>query len=209
MEELPEIVLRSLVISGLATLLAALLGVPLGVVLASGRFPGRRVLVALVDTGMALPPVLVGLAVMMLLWRTGPLGALELLYTPAAMVLAQLIVALPLAAGLTRSAIAALDPDLIAALAVDGAGPWTSGCELIRAARPQISQAVAAAFGRAISEVGASLMVGANVAGETRVLTTAITLEASRGEFPRALALGAVLLLLALLVNLGISHRSA
>lgn len=195
---------RSLLISGLATALAALIGVPLGALLALGTLPGRWLLAALVHTGMGLPPVVVGLGVSILLWRSGPLGALALLYTPAAMVLAQCIVATPLAAGLTAAALGLLDRDLIGALRADGAPEWRVGWELLRATRPQVLVAVAAAFGRAISEVGASLMVGGNILNQTRILTTAITLETGRGDFARAIALGLILLALSFVVNTGL-----
>lgn len=196
----------SLLVSGLATALAALVGVPFGVALALRRFRGRALATGLVNTGMGLPPVVVGLGVSLLLWRSGPLGSLALIYTPAAMVLAQFIVAAPLAAGLTRAAVGLLPADLPGALRVDGAGEWRAGWELVRAAWPQVLVAVAAAFGRAISEVGASLMVGGNILGQTRVLTTAIALETGRGDFARAIALGLILLALALLVNVGLAR---
>ena len=196
----------SLLVSGLATLLATLVGVPLGAVLALHSFWGRRLAAGVVNTGMGLPPVVVGLVVALLLWRTGPLGRLGLIYTPAAMVLAQFIVAAPLAAGLTSAAISLLDPELAAALRVDGAGEPRVVWELLSAARSQVRVAVAAAFGRALSEVGASLMVGGNILNETRILTTSITLEVGRGEFARAIALGMLLLALAFLVNLGLVH---
>lgn len=208
--ELASIVLLSLAVSLSATALAAALGVPAGVALAAARFPGRSALQTLVNTGMGLPPVVVGLVVLLLLWRTGPFGPLHLLYTPAAMVLAQLIVAAPLAAGLTRSAIALLDAEIMHALRVDGAGASRVGRELVLAALPQVLVAVAAAFGRAIAEVGASLMVGGNIKGDTRILTTAIALESSRGELALAIGLGLVLLVLAFGVNaaLGLAARS-
>ncbi len=196
----------SLTVSGLATLLAAIAGVPLGAVLALRRFRGRRVLVNVVHTGMGLPPVVVGLGVSLLLWRTGPLGYLQLIYTPAAMVSAQFIVAAPLAAGLTAAAVGLVDPELVAALRVDGASEKRVLWELLHAVRPQVRVAIAAAFGRAISEVGASLMVGGNILNETRILTTAITLEVGKAEFARAIALGIVLLTLAFLVNLGLTQ---
>jgi tungstate transport system permease protein len=199
--ELVRIASLSLVVSGAATLIAALLAVPLGVALGIGRFPLRSGVVVLVNAGMALPPVVVGLVVMIVLWRTGPLGVLALLFTPPAMVIAQVIVALPLVAGFTRAAISLLDPDLVLAMRADGASDGRIGAELVVAALPQVLVAVAAGFGRAISEVGASLMVGGNIVGQTRILTTAIALEAGRGEFALALALGFVLLLLALGVN--------
>ncbi|MDQ3855324.1 MAG: ABC transporter permease [Chloroflexota bacterium] len=192
----------SLVVSGTATLLATLAGVPLGTLLALRRVPGQALLSAAVNTGMGLPPVVVGLVVSLLLWRSGPLGPLELLYTPTAMVLAQFVVAAPIAAGLSRSAVAGLDPGMVEALRVDGAVWGRVGWESVRAARPQVLVAIAAAFGRAVSEVGASLMVGGNILGATRIMTTAITLEVSRGEFARAIALGLVLLGLSFLVNI-------
>jgi ABC-type tungstate transport system substrate-binding protein len=172
------------------------------------RFRGRRAVGVLVNTGMGLPPVVVGLVLTLLLWRTGPFGELRLLYTPAAMVLAQLLVALPLVAGITRAAMDLLEPDLVMALRADGADDGRTGCELARAAGPPLLVAVAAGFGRAISEVGASLMVGGNIVGQTRILTTSIALETGPGEFALAIALGFVLLLLALLVNTALGLAS-
>jgi tungstate transport system permease protein len=191
----------SLGVSGAATLIAAALGVPCGAALHLGHMPGHRLIGLLINTGMGVPPVVVGLAVSILLWRTGPLGSLALLYTPAAMVLAQVVVALPLVAGFTRSALDLLDADLVRAMRADGAGDARAAYELTRAAWPQVLVAVAAGFGRAIAEVGASLMVGGNIVGQTRILTTAIALETTRGDFALAIALGIVLLLLAFVVN--------
>jgi tungstate transport system permease protein len=207
--ELMRIAGLSLAVSGLAALLAALLGVPLGAALHLARWRGRKPLVLVVNTGMGLPPVVVGLAVTLLLWRTGPLGSLRLLYTPPAMVLAQLIVALPIVAGFTYAALSLQDPDLALALRADGAVERRVAYELVRAARAPIFVAIAAGFGRAIAEVGASLMVGGNIVGQTRILTTAIALESGKGDFALALALGMVLLLLALTVNasLGLAAR--
>ena len=199
--ELLRIATLSLGVSGVATVLAALLGVPLGVALHLRRARAHRALTLLVSTGMGLPPVVVGLVVTILLWRTGPLGSLRLLYTPTAMVLAQLIVALPIVAAFTQAALGLLDRNVTEALRADGAGEPRVGVELVRAAWPQVLVAVAAGFGRAIGEVGASLMVGGNLLGQTRILTTAIALETGKGEFALALALGGILLLLALLVN--------
>ncbi len=207
--ELSAIAVLSLGVSGAATALAALSGIPLGIALHLKRFRGRRAIGVLVNTGMGLPPVVVGLVVTLLLWRTGPFGELRLLYTPSAMVLAQLVVALPLVAGFTRAALDLLDPDLVMALRADGADDRRTGYELARAAGPPLLVAVAAGFGRAISEVGASLMVGGNIVGQTRILTTAIALETGRGEFALAIALGIVLLLLALLVNTALGLASA
>lgn len=199
--ELLRIAGLSLLVSGAATALAAALGIPLGIALHLGHFPGRAPATVMVNAGMALPPVVVGLLVMLVLWRTGPLGSLGLLFTPPAMVIAQLIVALPLVAGFTRAAISLLDQDLVLAMRADGAGERRIGFELARAARAPVLVAIAAGFGRAISEVGASLMVGGNIVGQTRILTTAIALESGRGEFALALALGFILIALALGVN--------
>src|SRR6266700_3363356 len=209
--ELIRIASLSLLVSGAATALAAAIGIPLGIALHVGRFPGRATAAVLMNAGMALPPVVVGLLVMLMLWRTGPLGALGLLFSPPAMVIAQVIVAMPLIAGVTRAAISLLDPDLVLAMRADGAGETRIGFELARAALDQVLVAVAAGFGRAISVVGASLMVGGNIVGQTRILTTAIALESGRGEFALALALGFILLLLALGINalLGLATTSA
>ena len=207
--ELRAIAGLSLGVSAAASALAALIGIPVGLSLHLKRFRGRRAVGVLVNTGMGLPPVVVGLVVTLLLWRTGPFGELRLLYTPAAMVFAQLLVALPLVAGITRAAVDLLEPDLVMALRADGAGDGRIGYELARAAGPPLLVAVAAGFGRAISEVGASLMVGGNIVGQTRILTTAIALETGRGEFALAIALGIVLLLLALVVNAALGLASA
>jgi tungstate transport system permease protein len=199
--ELVRIAGLSLVVSGAATLLAAAIGIPLGIALHVGHFPGRAPATLVVNAGMAVPPVVVGLLVTLVLWRTGPLGPLRLLFTPPAMILAQVLVAAPLVAGFTRAAISLLDVDLAPAMRADGAGEVRIGRELALAALPQVLVAVAAGFGRAISEVGASLMVGGNIVGQTRILTTAIALESSRGDFALALALGLILLLLAFCAN--------
>jgi tungstate transport system permease protein len=199
--ELVGIAGLSLAVSGLAAALAGLLGVPLGATLHLARWRGRRAVVVAVNTGMGLPPVVVGLLVTILLWRTGPFGSLRLLYTPVAMVVAQLIVALPIVAGFTNAALGLQDPDLTSAMRADGAVEGRVAYELIRATSGPVLVAVAAGFGRAIAEVGASLMVGGNIVGQTRILTTAIALESSKGDFALALALGFVLLVLALTVN--------
>jgi tungstate transport system permease protein len=200
--ELVSIALRSLAVSSAATMGAAVLAVPLGTYLGLSRGGTlQRAARLAVDTGMAVPPVLVGLLVLILFWRTGPFGEFDLLYTLQAMALAQGIVAFPLIAALTRSAVAHVDVDLVHAMRALGAEGPRLAVEVVRLIPAQLSTAVAAGFGRALAEVGASLMVGANIAGETRVLTTAITLEAGRGDFALAIALGLVLLLLALAVN--------
>jgi tungstate transport system permease protein len=205
--EVARITALSLAVSVVATMLAAGCGIPLGAALAIGRFPGSRALQILVNAGMGLPPVVVGLVVSIFLWRTGPLGALRLLFTPQAMVIAQFLVALPIAAGLTRSTLELVDRDIVHALRVDGAGDSRVARELVGIVAPQVLVILAATFGRAISEVGASLMVGGNLQGQTRILTTAIALETSKGEFAQAIALGLILLGLTLIVNVALSWR--
>ncbi|HWP60316.1 MAG TPA: ABC transporter permease [Candidatus Acidoferrales bacterium] len=196
----------SVKISGLATGLSLALGMPLGIALALARFPGRSVAVALVNTGMGLPPVVVGLFVSIFLWRSGPLGFLELIYTQTAMVMAQVIIALPIVAGLTMAAFQSLNPNLRLQLFGLGASRlqvlWLLGKE----ARLPLLAAVMAGFGGVISEVGASMMVGGNIRGQTRVLTTATVLETSKGNFAIAIALSLILLAVSFALNLVLTH---
>ena len=192
---------RTLQVSGTATFISLLLGVPSGVALALYRFPGRIFIVALINTGMGLPPVVVGLFVMLLLWRSGPFGALELLYTPSAMVIAQTLIALPVVAGLSLAALQSLPARLRLQLQALGASTLQTAWLLSREARLPLLAALMAGFGAVISEVGASLMVGGNLRGSTRVLTTAVVLEASKGNFASGIALGLVLLVLAYAIN--------
>jgi tungstate transport system permease protein len=198
---LGEIVWLSLYVSGVALALGALVGLPLGVLLALTRFPGRRLLVALVYTGMGLPPVVVGLAVYLLLSRSGPLGGLAWLFTPRAMILAQTILSMPLIAGLTLSAIQGIDPALRLQLLSLGASPLQISLALLWEARVGVLVALVAGLGAIISEVGAVMLVGGNIEGSTRVLTTAIVLETRKGEFALAIALAAVLLVIAFAIN--------
>jgi len=191
----------SLKISGCATLVSLLLGIPLGIALALARFPGRSLIAALVNTGMGLPPVVVGLFVSIFLWRSGPLGFLELIYSPSAMVLAQVIIAFPIVAGLTMASFQSLDPKLSLQFLGIGASRPQLLWLLCKEARLPLLAAVMAGFGGVISEVGASMMVGGNIAGETRVLTTAAVLEVSRGRFGTGLALGFILLALIVAVS--------
>jgi len=193
---------RSLFVSGLATLISLILGVGLGAFLAYQRFPGRKLAMSLVNTGMGLPPVAVGLLIAIMLWRSGPLGDLHLIYTRWAMIIAQTLLAFPIVTGFTAAALAGQKPELRLQLFGLGASRPQALWLLLREARLPILAAVMAAFGAAISEVGASLMVGGNIAGETRVLTTAVVLETSRGEFGHAIALSLVLLALVFAVNL-------
>ena len=197
-----EIVLLSLRVSLSATAVSLLIGVPIGTALALTGFPGRSLVVGLVHTGMGLPPVTAGLLVSLLLWRSGPLGALRLLYTPTAMVIAQAAIATPIVAGLTLAAVQALDPRLRLQLLALGASPVQAVWWLLREARLPLLAAVMAGFGAVISEVGAAIMVGGNIKGETRVLTTATVLEVGRGNFEVAVALSIVLLVLTYAVTL-------
>lgn len=199
---LREIAARTVLVSGSATLLAMVVGVPAGYALARGRFAGRTPLLALVNTGMGLPPVVIGLVVWLMLVRSGPFGDLELIYTKRAMVLAQFVIALPLVVGFTTSAVQALPRELPELLAVLGAGKVRTLWLLAREAQLGLLAAVMAGFGAVVSEVGASMTVGGNLQGETRVLTTAIVTETSRGQNDRAIALGIVLLTMAFMVNL-------
>jgi len=199
---LRAISLRSVIISGSATALAVLIGVPLGYGLARARFPGRRLIMGSVNTAMGMPPVLVGLVVWLLLVRSGPLGALGLIYTPAAMVIAQFVIATPLVVGFSAASIQSLPAELDDLLVMLGAGRLRRLWLAAREARLGLLAAVMAGFGAVLSEVGAAMAVGGNLQRSTRVLTTAIVTETSRGEMARAMALGAVLLALAFLVNL-------
>ncbi len=201
MADLFPITLLSLQVSMLATLISLLIGLPLGTILALGKFPGRSFLLSIVNTGMALPPVVVGLFVAMMLWRSGPLGDFRLIYTPVAIVIAQTIIAAPVVTGLTAAALQQLNPRLRLQLYGLGASRAQMVLALWREARLPLLAALMAGFGSVISEVGASMMVGGNIRGQTRVLTTAIVLETSKGEFERAIALSVFLLTITFLVN--------
>ena len=203
--EVLQITALSLRISALATGVSLLLGLPLGTLLGLGRFPGRSLLLSLMNTGMGLPPVVVGLAVAMSLWRSGPLGDWRLIYTPAAIVIAQVIIAFPVVTGLTAAALQALDPGLHLQILGLGASRLQMIWLLWREARLPLLAALMAAFGSVISEVGASMMVGGNIRYQTRVLTTAIVLETSKGEFATAISLGVLLLAITFLVNLALT----
>jgi len=203
--EVWEITLLSLQVSGLATAISLVIGLPLGTWLALGQFCGRGLTLSLVNTGMALPPVVVGLWVSIFLWRSGPLGDLHWIYTPTAMVIAQTIIAAPVVTGLTAAALQQLDPRLQLQLLGLGASRSQMVLALWRESRLPLLAALMAGFGAVISEVGASMMVGGNIRHQTRVLTTATVLETSKGEFAMAIALGFVLLLLAYLVNLALT----
>ena len=204
--EVWEITWLSLKVSGLATCISLIIGLPLGTWFALGRFRGREFSLSLANTGMALPPVVVGLWVSIFLWRSGPLGSMGLMYTPTAMVIAQTVIAAPIVTGLTAAALQQLNPRIQLQLLGLGASRMQMVFALWREARLPLLAALMAGFGSVISEVGASMMVGGNIRYHTRVLTTATVLETSRGEFGLAIALGVILLLLAYVVNYGLTR---
>ena len=204
-KEVLQITFLSLRLSGIATVISLLVGLPVGTTLALARFRTRRFWLSLANTGMALPPVVVGLVVALMLWRSGPFGSLGIMYSPGAIVIAQMIIATPIIIGLTVVSLQQLDPDLQLQLMGLGASRLQMVWVLWKEARLPLLAALMAAFGAAISEVGAVMMVGGNLRGHTRVLTSAIVLETGRGEFAPAIALGVILLLVAFLVNLGLT----
>ncbi len=195
----------SLIISLSATTISLLIGISLGTAMGLTRFVGRRFLISLINTGMGAPPVVVGLVVTIFLWRSGPLGVLHLLYTPQAMIIAQCIISLPLITGFTMASIQQIDPKLRLQILALGASRWQLLWLLVRDTRLPLLAAVMAGFGAIISEVGASMMVGGNIKDETRVFTTAIVQETSRGEFGLAMALSILLMVLVYLVNLALT----
>jgi tungstate transport system permease protein len=197
-------------VSGTATALSVLIGLPVGLVLALREFRGKRFLVSVANFGMGLPPVVVGLFVSLLLWRYGPLGGLEVLYTPAAMIIAQAVIASPVVASLSFAAFGALNPNLRWQLLSLGATRVQASWVLVKEARLGLMAAVMAGFGAVVSEVGASMMVGGNIKGQTRVLTTATVMEVGKGNYELAIALSIILLVVAYLVFLGLTllqHR--
>ena len=194
-KEIGPIILLTIQVSGTATLLSVIGGVPFGLWLALRDFRGKKFLSSLLNFGMGLPPVVVGLFVSLCLWRYGPFGDLGLMYSPAAMIIAQTVIALPIVAGLSFAAIESLNPKLRLQLISLGASPRQAALLMVREARLGLMAAVIAGFGRVISEVGASMMVGGNIKGETRVLTTATVMEVGKGNYDLAIAISLVLLL--------------
>ena len=199
--EIAAVLWLSLRVSGTATLIALLLGIPAGAVLALTRFPGRMLVVSAVNTGMGLPPVVVGLFVTILLWRSGPLGEWEVLYTPAAIVLAQAVIASPIVTGITLAAVQNVPAKFRLQLIALGASRRQMLWVVLREARLPMLAAVMAGFGGVISEIGASMMVGGNIKGQTRTLTTAMVLETGKGNFDVAIALSILLLALVFGIN--------
>ena len=196
----------SLQVSGTATLISLFIGISIGTMVALTEFAGRRLVVSLINTGMGLPPVVVGLFVTIFLWRNGPLGFLEILYTPTAMIIAQAVIASPIVMGITLAAIQALPKNLRLQILSLGATRAQMVWILVKEARLPLLAGVMAGFGGVISEVGASIMVGGNIKGYSRVLTTATVMETSRGNFDIAIALSIILLLLAYFINLVLTH---
>lgn len=188
-------------VTGLALLIATIAGVPVGAVLGLTRFPGRRLAALLLYTGMGLPPVVVGLFVYMALSRSGPFGDLAWLFTPRAMIAAQTIIAFPLVAALTMSAVEGVDRDVRLQIRALGATRWQLGWTVLREARIGVTAAIVAAFGGIVSEVGAVMLVGGNIDGQTRVLTTAIVLFTRQGDFAIAMVLGILLIALTMAAN--------
>ena len=200
--EILNVTLRTLQVSGTATLISLLIGVPLGTILALKSFPGRGLLMSIVNTSMGLPPVVVGLWVTIFLWRSGPLGFMNILYTPAAIILAQAVIASPIVLGLTCAAVQQTDPKLRLQIRALGTTRLQFLWLLLLEVRFSLLAAVIAGFGGVVSEVGASMMVGGNIKDQTRVLTTATVLEVSKGNFDVGIALTIILALLAYLVTL-------
>jgi len=203
--EVVRVTLLSLGVSLSATAISLIIGISAGTAIGLNRFFGRQFLVSLVNTGMGAPPVVVGLIVSVLLWRSGPFGFLHIMYTPYAIVIAQCIISLPIITGFTMASIQQIDPKLRIQLVALGASRWQLLWLLVRDTRLPLLAAVMAGFGSIISEVGAAMMVGGNIEGETRVLTTAIVLENSKGDFGLAIALGIILMALVYLVNLALT----
>ena len=200
--ELLGIIFLSLKVSGTALVIATAIGLPIGTLTGLKRFPGRGLVISLLNTFMGLPPVVVGLFLYLLLSRRGPLGFMALLYTPSAMIIAQCILAFPIVAALSHAAIIKIDPLIKQASLSLGAKPLQVTTTIIKEARYGIMSGIIAAFGRVMAEVGAILIVGGNIAGYTRVMTTTIALETDKGNFELALALGIILLLLSFIINM-------
>lgn len=203
--EVVRVTLLSLQVSLGATALSLAVGMPLGVALALNQFPGRNIAVSFVNTGMGVPPTVVGLIAVILLWRSGPLGFTHIIYTPWAIVIAQFFIATPIVTGITLAAVQQINPKLRLQILSLGADRWQYFWLLIREARLPVLAAAMAGFGAVISEVGAAIVVGGNIMGHTRVLTTAIVMESSRGDFALAIALAVILMLIVYSVNFALT----
>lgn len=199
--EIFEITWRTLKVSLTAVLISTVVGIPIGILLGLTRFPGRKLLLVFINIGMGLPPVVAGLWITIFLWRSGPLGDLAFLYTPTAIVMAQILVSLPILIGLTSSAFQEIDEKMLMQIKALGATKLQSLKILLLETRVAILAAIIAGFGRVIAEVGAAQMVGGNIKGETRILTTSIVMEVSKGNFDIAFALSFIIMTLAFLIT--------
>lgn len=197
-----EIISLSLYVAGVSLFFSTLVGIPIGAFLGLTRFPGRRLVMALLYTGMGFPPVVIGLFVYLMFSRSGPFGQLGWLFTPKAMSVAQMIISFPLVAGFTMAAVMSINPNLRPQLRALGATDWQATVAILLEARVGVIVSLAAGFGAVISEVGAVMLTGGNIAGKTRTLTSAIILETQKGNFDLAIALGIILLILSFLTNL-------
>ena len=201
-----EIIGLSLYIAGVSLFFSMLVGIPIGAFLGLTRFPGRRLVMAMLYTGMGFPPVVIGLFVYLMFSRSGPLGQLGWLFTPRAMSVAQMIISFPLVAGFTMAAVMGVNPNLRQQLRALGATDWQTTVAILLEARVGVIVSLAAGFGAVISEVGAVMLTGGNIAGKTRTLTSAIILETQKGNFDLAIALGIILLLLSFFTNLAMTR---
>jgi tungstate transport system permease protein len=201
-----EITLRTLKVSLTAIIISMIVGIPAGMVLGLVQFPGRRIILALVNIGMGLPPVVAGLWITLLLWRSGPLGEYSLLYSETAIVLAQTLVSLPIITALTATAFQQISEKMILQVKALGATRLQLVWILMKESKLAILAAIIAGFGRVIAEVGAAMMVGGNISGQTRILTTSIVMEVSKGNFDIALALSFILMTLAFLITFCLTY---
>jgi tungstate transport system permease protein len=199
--EILEITWLTLRVCLMAIIISSIIGLPLGMFLGLTRFKGRKIILVLINIGMGLPPVVAGLWITMLLWRSGPLGHLQLLYSPTAIVMAQVLVSLPIITGLTSSAFQQINEKMLLQIKALGATKIQSIALLLKQTKIAIVAAIMAGFGRVIAEVGAAMMVGGNIQGDTRILTTSIVMEVSKGNFDVALAISFILLTVALLIT--------
>lgn len=204
--EILEITLLTLRVSITAVLISTLIGLPAGMLLGLARFPGRRFVLALINIGMGLPPVVAGLWITLFLWRSGPLGDFAWLYTPTAIIMAQILVSLPIVTALTSTAFQQINPKMILQVKALGATRLQLYWILMKEVKLAILAAIIAGFGRVIAEVGAAMMVGGNISGETRILTTSIVMEVSKGNFDIALALSFILMTLAFIITFCLTY---
>jgi tungstate transport system permease protein len=204
--EILEITLLTLRVSLTAVLISTIIGIPAGMFLGLARFPGRKLLLAIINIGMGLPPVVAGLWITLFLWRSGPLGDLAWLYTPTAIIMAQILVSLPIVTALTSTAFQQINPKLILQVKALGATKFQLYWILMKEVKLAILAAIIAGFGRVIAEVGAAMMVGGNLSGETRILTTSIVMEVSKGNFDIALALSFILMTLAFIITFSLTY---